>query len=86
MNNKTSQYYVLYKGIVRITRIFADHKRSLRENNRIYRQNIDSTSTSKPEQWTDRISKEYGFKFRIVQWKQDKIWILVEENKIVSQE
>jgi len=32
------------------------------------------------------IAKEYGPRSRIVQWEQDKIWILVEENKIVSQE
>ena len=56
-----------YKSIVRMTRIFADHRRSLRENNRIYRQNIDSTSTSKSEQWIGRIAKEYGLGSRMVQ-------------------
>jgi len=33
-----------------MTRILADHRRSLRENNRIYGQNVNSTSISKPEQ------------------------------------
>jgi len=56
-----------YKDIVRITRILADHRRSLRENNRIYIQNIDSTNTSKPEQWIGRIANKYGPRSKMVQ-------------------
>ena len=39
-----------YRGIVRNTRIFEDYKQGLRKNNRIYRQNIRSTSINTGEQ------------------------------------
>jgi len=39
-----------YRGIIKMTRIFTDHKHSLRKNDRIHRQNVDSTSTNTGEQ------------------------------------
>ena len=50
-----------YKGIVKAIRIFTDHRKGLRKNYRIYRQNVNSTSTSLREQQTGSIAKEHGF-------------------------
>ena len=75
-------------GIVRMTRIFTDHWRSLKQvwtNN--HRRNVDSTSTSSSNKWEciGRNAKEHGTRPRVVWQWPNKIWRLVERNEIVPQ-
>jgi len=72
-----------YRDIIRVIRIIEDYWR--RKSYRIYRQNISSTSTSNSIEWLGSHAKEYGPRFRMVWWRQNKIWRLIKENLIISQ-
>ena len=55
----TSTMITWYKGIVRVTRISTNYRRSFRENYKVYRQNVDSISNSSREWQIDRIAEEH---------------------------
>ena len=77
-----------YWGTIWETRIFEDHKQSLKQNKQTVRwRNICSTSTNNNEQQCIGYNtEEYGFRSKVVLQWPNKVWRLVEGNMIIPQE
>ena len=72
-----------------MTRVFIDHKRSLKwlqTNEHRDVSSISTTTSNNQWEYTSRNAEEHGTRPRMVWQWPNKIWRLVERNEIVPQE